>query len=323
MTVNSQFGRSLLNEGRSSRRTLCSLIVGLIVGFCLAELLLYSTNSKRGVYFTYFSDHQLRRNNSSNYNRELVGPGPGNKTLAEKLYSEVRILCWVMTTPENHQTKAIHVKRTWGKRCNQLIFMSTTEDQELNAVALPIAEGRDKLWGKTKEAFKYIYEHHLNDADWFLKADDDTYTVLENLRYLLYPYNPETPVYFGAKFKPFVKQGYMSGGAGYALSREAVRRFVEKALPNPKLCSGNDEGEEDVELGLCMENVKVIAGDSRDAIGRGRFFPFEPEEHLQPPRVDKDYWYWQYIFYKTDEVRNYLLIRKVYSKAGYMYLCRE
>ncbi len=38
--------------------------------------------------------------------------------------------------------------------------------------------------------------------------------ILENLRYMLSSYNSSDPIAFGHKFKPFVKQGYFSGGAG-------------------------------------------------------------------------------------------------------------
>ena len=74
------------------------------------------------------------------------------------------------------------------------------------SIDLKVPEGRNNLWGKTKAAFKYIHEHHLDDADWFLKSDDDTFVIVENLRYLLQPYNGSNPIYFGCKFKPYVKQ---------------------------------------------------------------------------------------------------------------------
>ena len=46
-------------------------------------------------------------------------------SLATNLTKEVRVLCWIMTNPKNHKSKAIHVKETWGRRCNILLFMSS------------------------------------------------------------------------------------------------------------------------------------------------------------------------------------------------------
>ena len=86
------------------------------------------------------------------------------------------------------------------------------------------------MWCKTQKAFKYVYEKHFEEADWFLKADDDTYVIVDNLRSFVGAKNTADPVYFGFNFKKHVRQGFMSGGAGYVLSKEAVRRFVIEGL---------------------------------------------------------------------------------------------
>ncbi|KAK9883004.1 hypothetical protein WA026_001217 [Henosepilachna vigintioctopunctata] len=292
-----------------NKQFILALSVGLMAGFMVAYVLITPEVTEAMRRMDFHTSQEMMH---------VAGPtiDPGDhgvdeefhrledRDVAESMYRKVRVLCWVMTGPDNHEKKAKHVKNTWGKRCNIILFMSSKEDKNLPAVALPVKEGRNNLWAKTKEAFRYVYNNYRDEADWFLKADDDTYVILENLRYMLQPYHPSEPIYFGCKFKPFVKQGYMSGGAGYVLSHEALKRFVEVGLTNSTGCSKRNGGAEDVEMGKCMEAVNVVAGDSRDSMGRGRFFPFVPEHHLIPGHVSKDFWYWQYIYYESKEGLN-------------------
>ena len=184
--------------------------------------------------------------------------------------------------------QARHVKVTWGSRCSKLLFMSSQADPDLPAVDLNVTEGYDKLWAKTKNAFKEVYNSYYQDYDWFVKADDDTYIIMENLRYFLKDFDTNKPIFFGRKLKLFGrKQVFFSGGAGYVLSKEALKRFVETGLKNPKLCRRDAGGAEDVEMGKCLEHLGVEAGDSRDPEGRKRFFPWVPSHHLIPGNVPK------------------------------------
>ena len=95
------------------------------------------------------------------------------------------------------------MKKTWGAHCDKLIFMSSVADPELGAVALNISEGRQQLWGKTKQAFRYVFENHWDDADWFMKADDDTFVWWRILRICSRTSTQmnQSPLSFGHNFK--------------------------------------------------------------------------------------------------------------------------
>lgn len=66
----------------------------------------------------------------NNTSRQSRDPSPNtidNTFIANQLYKDVKVLCWVMTCPNAHQHKAVHILRTWGSRCNKLLFMSTAK----------------------------------------------------------------------------------------------------------------------------------------------------------------------------------------------------
>ena len=225
-----------------------------------------------------------------------------DSTTENNNYPHPRIFCWVSTYPANHCTKAAAVRDTWGRRCDKILFVSNEDDPSLPAINLTTNSRYNGLWAKTKAAFRLIHEQHLNEADWFLKADDDSYIVMENLRALLRQHNPDEPIQFGCKLKQIEPRGYMSGGAGYVLSKEALRRFVNMGFNDEKVCKLEDDtiDGEDVEIGKCLRNLNVTAADSRDSQQRERFLPFMPEKHLSSSG-NGDAWYRGAVFYPPKE----------------------
>ena len=95
-------------------------------------------------------------------------------------------------------------------------------DDRIGTIALPgVEEGHDKLWPKAVAALKYVWEHHGHDAEWFLKADDDTWVFTNNLRSFLANHDPDEPHYFGFTADP--EDGglglkYNHGGTGKHLA---------------------------------------------------------------------------------------------------------
>jgi hypothetical protein len=116
----------------------------------------------------------------------------------------VRIYCFILTSPQYFDTRARAVNSTWAPRCDKFSFISEYSNDTKGLSIAPIANissGYGHLTQKTTLALQYIYENFFNDFDWFVKADDDTYLFVENLKSFLKEQNTSEPVTFGYNFK--------------------------------------------------------------------------------------------------------------------------
>ena len=148
-------------------------------------------------------------------------------------------------------------------------------------IMLFIISGHENLWPKTRAAWKYVYENHANGADWFIKTDDDTYLVIENLRNFLSKYNTCEPHYFEQCFKTL--GGYNSDDVAYVFSNRTLKDFYE-LLKDPQKCTLQNPFE-DVAVGACLKNapVKTNPGDTRDKYQKEFFHPLKPIDHFNLP----------------------------------------
>lgn len=208
---------------------------------------------------------------------------------------KLRILCYVPTGPKNFKSRVPALNQTWTKNCDIFLFMTGLDQPDIHSVGLNVTEGWGALTAKTMAAFRYVFKNHFNDADWFIKADDDTFLVVENLKYFLASKDTNSPVFYGHHFGIHVNQGYFGGGAGYVLSKEALRRFGGVKY---NVCR-EIGGAEDLEMGNCMEKLGVTPGVSLDSYNRSRFHTYTSEIHVSGAYP---MWLIQYDKYGLDQV---------------------
>jgi hypothetical protein len=168
-----------------------------VVGVTILVTILYISSSSNN----YSIDFQNFQFNRVNTHSEL---------------SSVRICCLILTAPNNYLTRAKAINETWAPRCDRYFFISeyspeTMTREQINFTQqIPIAPikeikaGYDHLTLKSTLAFLFVYENYFNDFDWFLKADDDTFLIIENLKAFLSEQNSSEPVTFGYNFKVII-----------------------------------------------------------------------------------------------------------------------
>ncbi|XP_075253341.1 glycoprotein-N-acetylgalactosamine 3-beta-galactosyltransferase 1-like [Convolutriloba macropyga] len=169
-----------------------------------------------------------------------IAPGRGSYKRNE---SNISILCYVTTSPKYLEERASYVKSTWSSQCNKTLFISddgifsvydllqlnwvSKENLTFPTIEVTIASGYNQLWAKTRNTLELLYQKYFNDYEWFLKADDDTYVIMNNLRRFLFTKNSSEMFFYGkVLLNARTKRGFASGGAGYVFSKAVLSRLV-------------------------------------------------------------------------------------------------
>ena len=200
---------------------------------------------------------------------QMERPATRPKTLTEELGPAMRqtLLVGVVTSKRTLHTRALAINSTWGSRAPKLIFFSSegTVGDKLPVVGLPGVDDTYPPQRKVYRMLKYMFDHHIDDFNWFLRADDDLYVRVNPLVKFLSSLDPSVDVYMGQpglgkpkdleRIKLYPDEHYCMGGPGVILSRSLLSKLgphLEECLEN--VVSWN----EDLEVGRCiMRRLKV------------------------------------------------------------------
>lgn len=218
-----------------------------------------------------------------------------------------KIFCGIYTMQSKHKDNVQATKETWAKKCTGFVAFSTATDPTIPALAIQHEgeESYNNMWQKSKSIWMYIAAHYLDDFDFFVMGGDDMFYLMENL----YAYlgsdtiqdlvaQSEYGVYLGRRFTPPKQKTFNSGGAGYVLDKKALRLLRDNI--DTQRCYNHQVGFwEDVNIAHCLlvaSDEKLSPFDTRDEMGRERFHPFSPGQHLTfgVPTLPKDDWYVKY-----------------------------
>ena len=229
--------------------------------------------------------------------RPINWPNEVAEVRKPKSHDGLRVLCWILTYPAAADTRAAGVNNTWGRRCNILLYMTTEHVADLNTVKLDLGgpEGRNMLWTKSKMAWLHVYAHYRDKADWFMKADDDTYVVMDHLKQYLGKYDTNELHHFGRKFTMY-KDSYYSGGSGIILSKGALLKMGETfKTPQDEGWSGTPRGTgpEDLLTSKSLKPLGIDAVESTDKQGRQLFMPMGIDHEYFAPRRDENAWFYR------------------------------
>lgn len=184
-----------------------------------------------------------------------------------ELTQQVRVYCVIMVTPKN-LAHYVAANETWSKHCDKSVFYTSESSRAIEAVNL---QEKDE-WVRIRKAISHAYEH-ADGLRWFFIARPTTFTIIENLKYLVLVKDPSQPFYIGHVEKSGELE-FVEIDSGIVLSYEAVKRLVE-IFNDEDRCPEQGYSlwklSEEKQLATCLKFSGVFAENGEDAHGKGLF----------------------------------------------------
>ncbi|VDK52404.1 unnamed protein product [Cylicostephanus goldi] len=117
-----------------------------------------------------------------------------------------------------------------------------------------------------------------------------TFAFLKKLKAYIRSINPVTRSAL-SKLRKIQARGYNGGGAGYVLSRAAVKLLLQRGYGDRKACPF--DYSEDVGMGMCLQNMEIYPHDTRNERGQQRFHTYRPDDMFHGKILDEWHYYRQ------------------------------
>lgn len=203
----------------------------------------------------------------------------------------------VMTARKLLHTRATAINQTWGKYAPKLEFyvaspnlttgpkrvQSSDSSEPLPLILLPgISDGYPPLT-KFFRMLEYMAEHYIEEFNWFMRADDDSYVRMPELLDFLHQLDSSKNLYIGAPgvgrpedlglIQLYTNELYCLGGPGTLFSRT----LLKKLAPHLEECLAEATSyHDDAEVGKCISRrIGIQCTSSNEVSSMGQTTPHD------------------------------------------------
>ncbi|CAF2401082.1 unnamed protein product [Rotaria sp. Silwood2] len=167
------------------------------------------------------------------------------------------IFCFVLSANDRHLTSSRAIVYSWAKRCDRFYFVTRLQNTSTELMMLEHFENTSDIKSTTIAQITFDVLSYLQDAElffsyqWFLRASDDSFVIMPNLRRLVIQLDNEEihrPLAcVGDVEQMYEKYNIATTGSVMLFNRLAINRLTET--------DNSEDDEQYAERQKCLTNM--------------------------------------------------------------------